>query len=180
MWKKVLYVAVALIFGFVVAIIGYNSNQYNNIMGLVGDALASENYKEIPMIFGGVHDTNPIINKDEEKLDLVVFNGTAVTDLYYGKDGKERYAVYEKAYYIYLFKSSFSTVTYNENENHTAFVFTADNGNEYTYSFEVIKNVYFESQNMEAGFEDVSFVRAAFLASSVTLPLWILNLFKAS
>ena len=135
MWKKVLYVAVALIFGFIVAVIAYNSNQFNNILDLVSTALVEEKYDELPKIFGGVHDTNEIINEKEEKAQVLVYNGTAVTDLNYGEDST-RFMKYEGAYYIYILHPSFSTIDISEGEttvNKSAFVFTADNGNEYTY-----------------------------------------------
>lgn len=143
MWKKVLYIAVALIFGFIVAVIAYNSNQFNNILDLVSNALVEEKYDELPKIFGGVHDTNEIVNSDGEKVDVIVYNGTAVTDLTYGKDS-EKFMKYEGAYYIYLLHTSFSTINVSEGENVTnksAFVFTADNGNEYVYYMIANENV---------------------------------------
>lgn len=152
MWKKVLYIAIALIFGFIVAIIAYNSNQFNNILDLVSNALVEEKYDELPMIFGGVHDTNEIINSDEEKVDVVVYNGTAVTDLNYGKDSSERFMKYEGAYYIYLLHPEYSTIDIVADEtssNETAIIFTADNGKSYTYYFvanEVVNKDYYVAE----------------------------------
>lgn len=141
MWKKVLYLSVAFIFGIIVALLAYNSNQYNNIYEMIETAIAEENYDEIPMIFGGCHDKKEIVLENNEKVDAVIYNGTALTDLVYGTDGSSSFTKYENSYYIYLFNSTFSSVTYNETENHTALVFTADNGNKYPYYYVVNSNI---------------------------------------
>ena len=137
MWKKVLYLSVAFIFGIIVALLAYNSNQFNNVYEKINIAIEEKKYDEIPKIFGGCHDSNEILAEENESVEVVIYNGTALTDLAYGKDSASNFVSYEGSYYIYLFNSKFSTVTYNEKENNTAFVFTADNGKKYSYYYVV-------------------------------------------
>lgn len=130
--KKVIYIVIVFILGIFVSYISYNSYQFSHIYGLLGEAIGSGKYEEVAKIFGGCCDTEPLLISENESVDLAVFSGTSISDVKYGE---ERRYQYEETYYIYLFNSSFSYITVNENENKTAFIFTSDNGNEYKYPF---------------------------------------------
>ena len=145
MWKKVLYIGIAVVIGIFVYIIGYQSNQYNHLTSVVNDAIASSNYSDVAKVFGGCFDTNSIVEDDADDLDLVVYPATSLIDQkYYQGENEVRYLKYEAAYYIYIFKSSFSysntTSSSGAVSNETGFVFYSGQ-NEYHYHFVVSDSV---------------------------------------
>lgn len=132
MWKKIFYIAIAIILGIFVAYISYNSNQYTHLQNIVNKELKEENYQEIPKIFGGAHDSKPILEVKNDNVNVLIFNGTAVTDLKY-KDS--RYFKYETCYYIYLFDVNYTYLTSSNNLNKTSIEFITKNGNSYNLPF---------------------------------------------
>ena len=108
MWKKVIYIGIAVIIGIAIFFLGYNSNQMNHLLNLVNDAITNERYHEVPMIWEGCFDTNSIVEKSSDDLDIVIYPATSQVDVTYNTD--KRYLKYEKAYYVYIFNAKF---TYN-------------------------------------------------------------------
>lgn len=118
MWKKVLYFGFAVIIGIVIALVGYSSNQYNHISGLVTSAVNEKRYEDVPRVFGGCFDTKSIITEDVDTLDLVIYPGTSLTNTSYTvSETKETYMVYEEAYYLYIFSPKFSFVNETGSDN---------------------------------------------------------------
>ena len=145
MWKKILYIGIAIVIGIFVYIIGYQSNQYNHLTNVVNDAISSSNYADVAKVFGGCFDTNSIVDDDTDDLDLVVYPATSLIDQkYYQGENEVRYLKYEAAYYFYIFKSSFSysnkTSSSGAVSNETGFVFYSGQ-NEYHYHFVVSDSV---------------------------------------
>lgn len=109
MWKKVLYLGVTIIFGFLVYIMSSNSNQMNHLESLVKKAIESEKFYEVPMIWDGCFDTTSIVKNDSDKMDIVLYPATSQTDVTYGpEDSSSRFLKFERAYYLYIFNTSFS------------------------------------------------------------------------
>lgn len=118
MWKKVLYFGFAVIIGIVIALVGYSSNQYNHISGLVTSAVNEKRYEDVPRVFGGCFDTKSIITEDVDTLDIVIYPGTSLTNTSYTvSETKETYMVYEEAYYLYIFSPKFSFVNETGSDN---------------------------------------------------------------
>lgn len=144
MWKKVLYFGIMTIIGIMVWTLCYNSNQYNHIYELTVKAIEEKNYSELPKIFGGCFDTNEVELVESEKMDAVIYAGTASTDeAYTVQEEQKRYLVYEEAYYLYIFNSSYSYINIMSGEeytNQTALVFNCENG-EYIYPFVVDSSI---------------------------------------
>lgn len=138
MWKKVLYIGLALVIGIMIGVVGYSSNQFNHIYDLAKNAIEEKNYAEVPKIFGGCFDTHSIVEDQSDQLDIVVYPATSMTDLTYGEE-EQRYLKYEEAYYIYLFEPKFTYINVSTSdsttENKTAFVFSSANGSSVTYPF---------------------------------------------
>lgn len=142
MWKKVLYFGVAIVFGILVYIIGYSSNQMNHLVGLVNNAIAEEEFYKVPMIWGGCFDTKSIVEDNSDKLDLEVYPATSQIDITYGtEDNSQRYLEFEQAYYFYIFNAKFTTSTAVVGEtssNKTAVEFkSSETGKGYNYYFVV-------------------------------------------
>lgn len=112
MWKKVLYIGVAAVIGIMVFLLGYQSNQINNLTSLVNNAIDSGKYEEVAKIWEGCFDTKSIVVDNDDDLDIVVYPATSQVDVSYGAsdDKKERHYKYEKSYYIYIFKSKFNYI----------------------------------------------------------------------
>lgn len=142
MWKKVLYLGVAVIFGILVYIFAYQSNQYGHITDIVMDAIENEKYEEVAKVFGGCFDTHTIVEDDSDKLDLVIYPATSlIEESYYpNEDETQKYLKYENAYYVYLFKSNFSygntTSSSGDVTNATGLMFYSGE-NEFKYNFVV-------------------------------------------
>ncbi len=112
MWKKVLYFGVAIVFGILIYIIGYSSNQMNHLEGIVSNAIAEEKFYKVPMVWGGCFDTKSIVEDNSDKLDLQIYPATSQTDITFGsEDNTERYLEFEHAYYLYIFNAKFTTST---------------------------------------------------------------------
>ncbi len=107
MWKKILYIGIAVIIGIMVFVFGYNSNQINHLTNLVNEAIDSGKYYEVPKIWEGCFDTKSVIVDDTDKLDIEIYPATSERNISYGSDST-RYLRYEKAYYFYIFKPKFS------------------------------------------------------------------------
>lgn len=145
MWKKVLYFGFAVIIGIVIALVGYSSNQYNHISGLVTSAVNEKRYEDVPRVFGGCFDTKSIITEDVDALDIVIYPGTSLTNTSYTvSDTKETYLVYEEAYYLYIFSPKFSFVNEtgsdNKLQNKTAIRFSSGD-KYYDYPFVATSSV---------------------------------------
>lgn len=135
--KKVFFLIITFILGIFVGYIGYNSAQFTHLNDLVTEAIEEERYAEIAKIFGGCCDTEPLVVESTDNVDMALFAGTSIVELTYNE---ERYYQYEPTYYLYMFNCNFSYITYNENLNNTALVFS-DGVNEVIYPFVVNDNI---------------------------------------
>ena len=140
MWKKVIYIGIAVVIGIAVFLFGYNSNQMNHLVNLVDEAIENEKYEDVAKIWEGCFDTKSIVSNDKDNFDIVIYPATSQTDVTYGTDST-RYLKYEKAYYIYLFNMRFSYGSVNTgsgtNSNKAAIEFS--NGDQ-SYSYYFIAN----------------------------------------
>ncbi len=141
MWKKVLYLGIAIILGFMVYIISYNSNQMNHLESLVKNAIASEKFYEVPMVWDGCFDKKSIIENNSEEMDIVLYPATSQTDISYGpEDNTSRFVKYEKAYYLYIFNTKFSlesVKTDSEKSYNQSGIEFSNGTNKYNYYFVV-------------------------------------------
>lgn len=139
MWKKVLYLGVTIIFGFLVYIMSSNSNQMNHLESLVTKAIESEKFHEVPMIWDGCFDTTSIVKNESDKMDIVLYPATSQTDITYGPEGNtSRFLKFEKAYYLYIFNTEFSleSVKTSSDTTHNYSGIEFSNGtNTFTYYF---------------------------------------------
>lgn len=147
MWKKVLYVAVATIFGIVLFFVTYMSNQVNYIYDLIGDALTSEKYYDaVSILNGGYFDTKSIVTDTTDKMELIIYPATTITDVSYkaGEDTKKHHHC-ENAYYINIFNPSFdSSVISNSNTQKTGIRF---NSSEYSYDYYFVADETYNSNS---------------------------------
>ena len=148
MWKKVLYFGVAIIFGILIYIIGYSSNQMNHLEGIVNRAIEKEEFYKVPMVWDGCFDTKSIIENNGEKLDIVMYPATSQTDVSFGEEeNKSRFLNYERSYYLYVFNTKFSISTINAGStsyNKTSISFSNENG---SYEYYFIVNDSMNSQS---------------------------------
>lgn len=144
MWKKVLYFGVAIVFGILIYIIGYSSNQMNHLEGIVKSAIEKEEFYKVPMVWGGCFDTKSIVENNSDKLDFMIYPATSQTDVTYGpEDNSSRYLEFERAYYIYIFNAKFSIDTATNGAssfNNTALEFSSNDSNSTTYDYYFVVN----------------------------------------
>lgn len=156
MWKKVLYVGFTLIIAIVVFFLGYYSNQFNHLYGLVNSAIEEKNYAEVVKIFDVCFDTKSKISDDSDKLDIVLY--PAVSDagsnpeITYGTENDmKKYNKFEKVYYLYIFnpKYSYSDVSTGSDSavNKTGIRF---NGESSSYDYYYIVNENYNSSEYKA------------------------------
>ena len=145
--KKIIYVVIVFLLGIFVAYLTYNTNKYQYILDLVTESIEEEKYDEVAKIFGGCCDTNELVLEKTEAVDLLVYSGTSISDVTYNG---ERSYTYEPTYYFYLFNVDFAYQTLDGSSNKTSLVFNFENGNSYTYPFEITEYVntdYLEKEN---------------------------------
>ncbi|MDE6660353.1 MAG: hypothetical protein K2J93_00840 [Anaeroplasmataceae bacterium] len=144
MWKKILYFGVAIVFGILIYIIGYSSNQMNHLEGIVKNAIASEEYYKVPMVWGGCFDSKSIADNNSDKLDLMIYPATSQTDVTYGpEDNSTRYLDFERAYYVYIFNAKFSIDTATDGTssfNKTAIELASNDVGSSSYDYYFIVN----------------------------------------
>ncbi|MDE7106521.1 MAG: hypothetical protein K2O22_05095 [Anaeroplasmataceae bacterium] len=144
MWKKVLYFGIAIVFGILVYIIGYSSNQMNHLEGLIGKAIEKEEFYKVPMVWGGCFDTKSIIDNTTDKMDIMLYPATSQTDVTYGsEDDSKRYLEFERAYYLYIFNAKFSINTATDGTsslNKTAIEFSSSDEGSTSYDYYFIVN----------------------------------------
>lgn len=133
MWKKILFIGIAIVIGIVVYFLGYNSNQANHIYDMVNEAIENEHYSDVARILGGCFDPNSIYKDDSDDYDIVIYPATSLTTrVNYGEN--DVYYHYENAYYLYLFKTRFSVDKTSSGMQKTGFRFYSDSGS-YDYHF---------------------------------------------
>ncbi|MCM1131111.1 MAG: hypothetical protein NC310_03365 [Roseburia sp.] len=139
MWKKVLYFGIAIIFGILIYIIGYSSNQMNHLEGIVKNAIEKEEYYKVPMVWGGCFDTKSIVDNNSDKLDIMIYPATSQTDVTYGdEENPGRYLEFERAYYLYIFNAKFSVDTVTDGTssfNKTAIEFSSSDESSVPYDY---------------------------------------------
>lgn len=135
--KKIIYLIIAFILGIFIGYMSYNTNRYEYLLGKVENAINEGKYDEVARVFGGYSDTNAVASVKNEKVDLVVFNGTNIVDVSYGE---ERWYAYEETYYIYLFNLNYEYGTYDGTDNKSALIFEGNNSETYVYPFVVNSN----------------------------------------
>ncbi|MDE6013594.1 MAG: hypothetical protein K2G50_01470, partial [Anaeroplasmataceae bacterium] len=171
MWKKVLFVGIAIVIGIGVFFLGYRSNYVNHIYDLVGNAIDESRYSDVVKVFGGCFDTESIIKDNSDDYDLVIYPGTTLTDsVNYGED--ENYYHYRKAYYFYIFKMRFTTAAsstgtqktglrfYSDSESYN-FYFTVNsdtNSSYYVSEPSNLEEVLLNSEHMSLTSGDIKFV----------------------
>ena len=133
MWKKVLFIGVALVIGIGVYFLGYNSNQANHIYDMVNNAIENEKYSDVGRVLGGCFDTKSIYEDNSDDYDIVIYPATSLTNrVSYGEDNV--FYHYEKAYYFYMFKTRFSVDKTSSGMQKTGFRFYSENSS-YDYHF---------------------------------------------
>ena len=142
--KKIIYLVIIFLLGIFVTYISYNSNKYQNIYDMVETSINEEKYEEVAKTFGGCCDTNAIAKVKNDKVDVVVFNGTSISDLTYGD---ERSYSYEPTYYIYLFNVNYGYGILDGTKNDASIVFKGENGQTYKYPFTL--NSYVNTELIE-------------------------------
>lgn len=171
MWKKVLFVGIAIVIGIGVFFLGYRSNYVNHIYKLVGDAIDESRYSDVAKVFGGCFDTESIIKDNSDDYDIVIYPGTTLTDsVNYGEE--ENYYHYRKAYYFYIFKMKFTTAASSTGTQKTGFRFYSDSES-YNFYFTVnsdtnssyyvsnpsnLEEVLLNSEHMSLTSGDIKFV----------------------
>lgn len=144
MWKKILYFGIAIVFGILVYIIGYSSNQMNHLEGLVSSAIEKEEFYKVPMVWGGCFDTKSIIDNTTDKMDIMLYPATSQTDVTYGsEEDSKRFLEFERAYYLYIFNAKFSIDTATDgtsNFNKTAIEFSSSDAGSSSYDYFFIVN----------------------------------------
>lgn len=145
MWKKILYFGVAIIFGILIYIIGYSSNQMNHLESIISNAIKNEEFYKVPMVWDGCFDTKSIVENNSDKLDIAIYPATSQTDVTYGtEENSTRYVHYERAYYLYIFNTKFSILNINTGSssyNKTSVALTSESGKTYEYYFVVNENI---------------------------------------
>ena len=145
--KKIIYLVIIFVLGIFVMYASYNGNKYQSIYDIVDTAIKSEKYEEVAKTFGGCFDTVPIVNKKNENLDLIVYNGTSIVDVTYGE---ERSYSYEPTYYVYMFNVNYEYENYDGYMNYTSIIFKGENGQTYKYPFilsEYVNTELIETEN---------------------------------
>ncbi|MDE7213878.1 MAG: hypothetical protein K2N42_04805 [Anaeroplasmataceae bacterium] len=144
MWKKILYFGIAIVIGILVYIIGYSSNQMNHLEGIVKNAIASEEYYKVPMVWGGCFDSKSIADNNSDKLDLMIYPATSQTEVTYGdEENSSRFLEFERAYYVYIFNAKFSVDTATDGTssfNKTAIEFASNDAGSSSYDYYFIVN----------------------------------------
>ncbi|MDE5715900.1 MAG: hypothetical protein K2I42_07220 [Anaeroplasmataceae bacterium] len=137
MWKKVLYIGIAIIFGIIIFLVGYISNQVNHISDLVTKAIKEERYEEIPRISDALcfNDESLITDDGTDKMELKVYSGLLQQDISYTPSANNTIneSLLEEAYYFYIFNPKFTYSDVNS-KNYMGVTFSNDQSS-YTYYF---------------------------------------------
>ncbi len=142
MWKKVLYIGIAIIFGIIIFMVGYISNQVNHISDLVSKAIKEERYEEIPRISDALcfSEESLITDDQTDKMELKVYSGLLQQDITYtpSADNQINESLLEEAYYFYIFNPKFTYSDVNS-KNYMGVTFSNEQSS-YTYYFIVDSN----------------------------------------
>ena len=76
MFKKIIYVVVAVFFGIAIFYINYATDQSAYKVDLIKNAIENEEYEIVPRLFGGLFDSESIIADSSDKFELKIYPGT--------------------------------------------------------------------------------------------------------
>lgn len=142
MIKKIMYFILVIAIGIAVYYVDYNNKQYQHVLNILNTKLEEKNYVDVARIFGGLFDGNSLVDykNDGDKLDLVVYPSTALSQFDFGDDKKEDiHFTYEKSYAVYLYDINFDLASYVDESLGTSVNYSGikfiSNDNEYNYYF---------------------------------------------
>jgi hypothetical protein len=148
MIKKIIYLMLATFIGLGVGYIEYQNEQTQHTLKLVEEALNDEEYVDIAKIFGGLFDSESIVdfkNDNVDNVELVIFPGTTEVYASYGDEhNPTEYRAFEKSYNFYLFKNNFDLASSKDdkgnNINHSGIRFISGD-KAFNYYFVANENV---------------------------------------
>ena len=154
MIKKIMYFILVIAIGIAVYYVDYNNKQYQHTLSILNNALEEKNYVDVAKIFGGLFDSQSIVDykNDGDKLDLVIYPSTSLSQYDFGDEKKEDiHYTYQKSYGLYLYDANFDLASYLDeslgaNVNYSGIKFLSET-KEYNFYFIVdssMNNSYYK------------------------------------
>ena len=120
MIKKIIYLMLATFIGLGVGYIEYQNEQTQHTLKLVNEALENKEYVDIAKIFGGLFDSESILdykNDAQDIVDLVIYPGTKEVYASYGKENDPtEFRAFEKSYNFYLFNNNYDLASLKDDK----------------------------------------------------------------
>lgn len=153
---KIAYFAFAVVLAIIVYMLAYQTSAYDHVVGKLSSYASEKDYDSVCRMFGGgLLDGNEIVKIENEKFDLVIYEGVAENNISYTvvEDEKEvtkSHHTFNKIYHMFILNSDINTqnvTTQDSVTNSTAIRFYSADGY-YDYKFdissEVNKDLYIE------------------------------------